>query len=152
MLVGRSVRRSVYPSVRPSEITLLFQVFRAERRSDLSYCPCPTNILPLPTRTRLKLPCIQPFLKWEKITLKVHGAPQARERMPWNCVHPCWQLMNFYGSKQWKLIMKRLQKKEIKKVPGAFWKEQVCSNKDESKVRMFKRIVLNCLKLFLIFF
>ena len=28
-------------SVGPSKITLHFQTFRAERRSDLSYCPCP---------------------------------------------------------------------------------------------------------------
>merc|ERR1712212_495733 len=62
--VGPSVRWSarllVRPLVRPSEITLLFQAYRAERRSDLSYCPCPVTILPLPTRTRLMLPCIQP--------------------------------------------------------------------------------------------
>ena len=51
---------SLCRSVGPSEITSLFQVFRAERRSDLSYCPCPTTILPLPTRTRLMLPCIRP--------------------------------------------------------------------------------------------
>ena len=62
----RSVRRSVRPSVRPSvgrkslRFASLFSAFRAERRSDLSYCPCPTTILPLPTRTRLMLPCIRP--------------------------------------------------------------------------------------------
>ena len=62
-----SIRHYVGPSVRwlvgRSEITSLFQVFRAERRSVLSYCPCPTTILPLPTRTRLMLPCIRPCYK-----------------------------------------------------------------------------------------
>merc|ERR1712087_858143 len=49
---------SVGLSVGPSEITLLFLAFRAERRSDLSYCPCPTTVLLLPTHTQLMLPCI----------------------------------------------------------------------------------------------
>ena len=53
---------SVGPSVCPSEITSLFQAFRDERRSDLSYCPCPTTTLILPTLTRLMLPCIRPCL------------------------------------------------------------------------------------------
>ena len=46
--------------IRPSVITLPFQAFGAEKRTDLSYCPCPTTIMPLPTRTRLMLSCIQP--------------------------------------------------------------------------------------------
>ena len=37
----------------------LFSVFWAER-FDLSYCPCPTTILPLPTRMLLMLSCIRP--------------------------------------------------------------------------------------------
>ena len=35
-------------------------MFRADRRSVLSYGPCPTTILPLPTRTQMMLPCIRP--------------------------------------------------------------------------------------------
>ena len=58
--VGPSVSRSVGPSVRRSVITSRFWAFRAERRANLSYCPCPDAILPLPTRTRLMLPCIRP--------------------------------------------------------------------------------------------
>ena len=53
----RSVGRS---EITLSEITSLFWTFRAEWRSDLSYCPCPTTILPLPTRTQQMLPCIRP--------------------------------------------------------------------------------------------
>ena len=60
LYVTMSVRPSVGPSVRPSKITSLFQAYRAERRSDLSYCPCPATILPLPTRTQLMLLCIRP--------------------------------------------------------------------------------------------
>ena len=29
----------------------------------MSYCPCPTTVLPLPTRTRLMLPCIRPCFR-----------------------------------------------------------------------------------------
>ena len=39
--------------------TSCFWAFRAKRRADFSYCPCPANILP-PTRTQLMLPCIRP--------------------------------------------------------------------------------------------
>ena len=60
LYVTMSVGPSVRPSVGRSEITSLFSAFRAERSSDMSYCPCPTTILPLPTRTRLMLPCIRP--------------------------------------------------------------------------------------------
>ena len=60
-LVGPSVRRFVRPSV----ITSRFWAFRAKRRAEFSYCPCPATILPLPTRTRLMLPCIRPC--WSKI-------------------------------------------------------------------------------------
>ena len=62
LYVTMSVRRSVGPSVRRKSLRpkSLFWVFRAEWRSDLSYCPCPTTIQPLPTRTQLMLPCIQP--------------------------------------------------------------------------------------------
>ena len=66
LYVTMSVRRSVCPSVGPSvgrkslRSKSFFWAFRAEWRSDLSYCPCPTTILPLPTRTRLMLPCIRP--------------------------------------------------------------------------------------------
>ena len=61
------VTMSVGPSVRPKSLcsALLFSVFWAERRLDLSYCPCPTTILPLPTRTRLMLPCIRPCLGYD---------------------------------------------------------------------------------------
>ena len=52
-IVTMSVRRKL---LRPKS---LFWAFRAEWRSDLSYCPCPTTILPLPTRMRLMLPCIR---------------------------------------------------------------------------------------------
>ena len=54
--VGPSVGRSVGRSV----ITSHFWAFRAKRRADFSYCPCLATILPLPTRTRLMLPCIRP--------------------------------------------------------------------------------------------
>ena len=64
MSVRRSVRRSVRWSVCRSEITSLFLAFGAEGRSDLTYCPCPTTILPMPTRTRLMLPCIWPCFIW----------------------------------------------------------------------------------------
>ena len=75
LYVTMSVRRSVGPSVRPKSLRFasLFSAFRGKRRSDLSYCPSPTTILPLPTRTRLMLPCIRPcFLKikyfcWHRI-------------------------------------------------------------------------------------
>ena len=46
---------SVGPSVGQSVFTSRFWAFRAKRRADFSYCPCPANILPLPTRTRLIL-------------------------------------------------------------------------------------------------
>ena len=59
-----SLCRSVGPSVRRSVITSRFWAFRAKRRADFSYCPCPSTILPLPTRTRLMLPCI---LGWKCI-------------------------------------------------------------------------------------
>ena len=55
-----SVHPSVGRSVCPLVITSRFWAFRAKRRAYLSYCPCPDNILPLPTRTRLMLPCIRP--------------------------------------------------------------------------------------------
>ena len=57
-----SLCRSVRPSVRPKSLRFasLFSTFSGKRRSDLSYCPCPTTILLLPTRTRLMLPCIRP--------------------------------------------------------------------------------------------
>ena len=51
---------SLCRSVRQSVITSRFWAFRAERRAYFSYCPCPATILPLPTRTRLMLPCIRP--------------------------------------------------------------------------------------------
>ena len=60
LYVGRSVGQSVRWSVGPSVITSRFGGFRAKRRADFSYCPCPATILPLPTRTRLMLPCIRP--------------------------------------------------------------------------------------------
>ena len=79
---------SVHPSVCPSVITSRFWAFIAKRRADFSYCPCPATILPLPTRTRLMLPCIRPcyvvknhFLLFSWATLKsyikktVHGGP-----------------------------------------------------------------------------
>ena len=59
-VVRHYVGRSVGPSVGPSVITSRFWAFRAKRRADFSYCPCPATILPLPTRTRLMLPCIRP--------------------------------------------------------------------------------------------
>ena len=72
------VTMSVGPSVGPSVITSRFWAFRANRRADFSYCPCPATILPLPTRTRLMLPCIRPWfltgeIKWKRrrITRKV---------------------------------------------------------------------------------
>ena len=73
----RSVGPLVRRSVRRSEITSLFSAFRAERRSDLSYCPCLTTILSLPTRTRLMLLCIrpcsfQPLLCLQLLRSKLH--------------------------------------------------------------------------------
>ena len=47
-------------SVGWSVITSRFWALRAKTRADFSYCPCPATILPLPTRTRLMLPCIRP--------------------------------------------------------------------------------------------
>ena len=59
------VTMSVRGSVRRSVITSRFWAFRARRRADFSYCPCPATILPLPTRTQLMLPCIRPcFFKF----------------------------------------------------------------------------------------
>ena len=55
-----SLCRSVCPSIGRSIITSRFWAFRAKRRADFSYCPCPATILPLPNRTQLMLPCIQP--------------------------------------------------------------------------------------------
>ena len=52
----------------------------------MSYCPCPTTILPLPTRTRLMLPCIRPCLRFEGrlviltcITTPVHLTHQMKK-------------------------------------------------------------------------
>ena len=39
--------------------TSCFWAFRAKRRADFSYYPCPAPILPLPTRTQLMLPYIR---------------------------------------------------------------------------------------------
>ena len=58
-----SLCRLVSRSVGPSIITSRFWAFRAKGRADFSYCPCPATILPLPTRTRLMLPCIRPCLE-----------------------------------------------------------------------------------------
>ena len=53
------IRKRVYitMAVGRSVITSRFWEFRAKRRADFSYCPCPATILPLPTRTRLMQPC-----------------------------------------------------------------------------------------------
>ena len=56
MLVGWLVSQLVGRSI----ITSRFCAFRAKKRADLSYCPCPDAILPLPTGTRLMLSCIRP--------------------------------------------------------------------------------------------
>ena len=45
-----------------SVITSCFWAFRAKRRADFSYCPCPAPILPLPTRTWLMLPYIRIYV------------------------------------------------------------------------------------------
>ena len=61
----RSVVLSVCPSVRPKSLSFFRRLefnrdqIRALLRLE-SYCPCPTTILPLPTRTQLMLPCIRP--------------------------------------------------------------------------------------------
>ena len=67
LYVTMSVRRSVGLSVGLSVITSLFWAFRAKRRADFSYCPCPATILPLPTCTRLMLPCIRPCFSAQHI-------------------------------------------------------------------------------------
>ena len=88
ILVGSSIRPSVGPSVGrsvgrlvgPSVITSRFCTFRAERRAGLSYCPCLSAILPLPTGTRLMLPCIRPCSSWEILNSKFFN-----ERLEFDC-------------------------------------------------------------------
>ena len=62
LYVTLSVRPSVRPSVRRSEITLLFRIFRAEKKmiwvtapAQLIYCPCPP--------ARALLTCIRPYFR-----------------------------------------------------------------------------------------
>ena len=82
-LVGRLVSPSICQSIHlkryPNHITApapshtvmyCFCAFRAERRANLSYCPCPSAILPLSTRTWLMLPCIRPCYFYKNLVYK----------------------------------------------------------------------------------